>query len=239
MARLGELAPRLKSHGPLREQVENALAGHHPDRYAEVAELVSAVPGTSPERIRRLCYDLMRLSELPGEPVLPPLTTAGLASPSVPPVAAMLVSSEWLPATGTVRLERKPVDTQISVEGGLAAATTHAVVHHAHPVRGLRRTADVVFAMSDEVGGAPDAWLREALDDHPACALSAVVSERGCRVRCRDGGEVDLTVEGSPEGDMSVLASVAYVSMASGSPSRIAVACGSRTYQVVLRPVIR
>ena len=233
VASLGRSAPRLHPGSSLRTQVEAAIGGHVPERYAEVTRLISAVPGESPQRIRRLCYELMRLPEPTTEPGLRPLSVAGLTPRSAPP-AAMLVSAEWFNDMTMLRLQRTPVDTSVRAVDIPAGATTHSVVHNAHPVRGLRRTADVVFGMNDEAGGDAGSWLREVLAEHPACALAALVSDRSCQVRWRTGEEAELATA-EPDGlDASVLASVAYLAM-DGGRSRIDVEVGGRSRRVTIR----
>jgi len=233
VASLGRIAPRLQPGRSLRPQVEHAISGHVPGRYAEVTRLVSAVPGESPQRIRRLCYELMRLPEPTTEPGLRPLSTVGLTPRSAPP-AAMLVSGEWLNDMAALRLQRTPVDTGVLAVDLPAGATTHSVVHHAHPARALRRTADVVFGMSDDAAGAAGSWLREVLAEHPACALAALVSDRSCQVRSRTGEEAELAADEPDALDASVLASVAYLVL-DGRLSRIEVEIGGRSHRITVR----
>jgi hypothetical protein len=239
--RLGRLAPRLRRRGSLRRQIREAIAAHRPDRFAEVADLISSVPGESPQRLRRLCYEIMRLPELADEAVLMPLTTAGLTAHALPRVSAMRVWCDGDREAGVFHLERTPVVWgHPASDEAPESGTTHAVVHHAEPARGLRRTADVVFGTVAEAAGATDEWLRETLADHPHCALVAVVGEQTCLVRDRAGRQVEMMLD-SPSGlDPSALASAAQVWTAAGRPltslpARISIAIDGEKHPVSVR----
>jgi hypothetical protein len=238
VAALGRLAPQLQPYGSLRRQVQEAIDSHVPGRFAEVASLTSAVPGESPQRLRRLCYRILDLPEPPGEAVLQPLTTAGLAPHAGPRAAAMLVFTEWEGTTAELRLERFAADTRPFVDDAPHAAATHTVVHHEHPVRGLRHGADVVFGLRREIAGAPVDWLAETLAEHPSCTLAALVTGRSCMVRHRDGEQAELRAEDSS--DASILSSIAYAWKASGRtladlPERYPVRLGGRPLVVTVR----
>lgn len=63
VALLGRLAPRLDSTRPIRAQLEAAIDGYAPMRYAEVRARASSLPGGAASRFRRLMYELMTLHE--------------------------------------------------------------------------------------------------------------------------------------------------------------------------------
>ncbi|WP_405644397.1 hypothetical protein [Streptomyces sp. NBC_00019] len=58
---MAALAPRLDPHGNLREQIEDALREHTPERYAEVSTRAFDEPGHALARLRTALYHLLRL----------------------------------------------------------------------------------------------------------------------------------------------------------------------------------
>ena len=75
-ALLRRLCPVLDSRDDLEKQVVAAVAGHQPDRYAELAALVTSCPGQSAKILRTTMYRLLGLAQpartLPVAPVPPP-----------------------------------------------------------------------------------------------------------------------------------------------------------------------
>ena len=185
---LGSVAPRLRP-GPIRPQIEATIKDFQ--GYAEVASLVSAAPGESPPRLRRLFYDLMHLAEPPGEALLPALPADGL-HPGARPAALWVTTSGDAP----MHLERVPAFPEPEPDRGVG----HLAVHCAHPSRQLRAAADVLFAYDCDVPTDPAGWLR-ALD----APFAAVAWPHGCLLRA--GAELwELT----GDIDATVLASAAY-----------------------------
>jgi hypothetical protein len=70
VARLGEIAPRLREEEPYAPQIEQAASYWPPRLHREVREQVSDAPGESAGIIRSVMYRLMNLSEPPGAPVV-------------------------------------------------------------------------------------------------------------------------------------------------------------------------
>jgi hypothetical protein len=68
VALLGQIAPRLRWHEPLRPQLANAESAYAPGTHTELAERITSVPGESGQILRRRMYQLMGLSEPPGVP---------------------------------------------------------------------------------------------------------------------------------------------------------------------------
>ncbi|MEV5594334.1 hypothetical protein [Streptomyces sp. NPDC052496] len=92
VAELGRTAPRLRPYAPLLPQLDELLAGHHPDRYAQLAALASSAPGASAALLRRTFYDLMGLTEPRSPAFLPrlPDPARGDQSSDIPPAAPRL-----------------------------------------------------------------------------------------------------------------------------------------------------
>lgn len=186
--RLGRLAPRLRP-GPVRPQLEATITDFK--GYDTVTSLVSAVPGESPSRLRRLFYDLMHLAEPAAEPLLPTLP-AGDLSPGTRPTAL------WVTATGDAPIHLERVPAFAGPEPGPRSG--HLAVHHAHPSRQLLTAADVVFAYDTDVPKDPAGWLRAV--DAP---FAAVAGPHSCLLRTADTlWELSGDVEGT------LLASAAY-----------------------------
>ncbi|MEU7187382.1 hypothetical protein [Streptomyces sp. NPDC045369] len=92
VAELGRTAPRLRPYEPLLPQLDELLAHHRPDRYAQLTALASSSPGSSAALLRRTFYGLMGLAE-PGTPAyLPRLLdpTFGDLPSDVPPAPPLL-----------------------------------------------------------------------------------------------------------------------------------------------------
>lgn len=63
VARLAQVAPRLDAGRPLRPQIDAAIRGYVPSRYAEIRAWASSAPGRSAALIRSAMYELMDLPE--------------------------------------------------------------------------------------------------------------------------------------------------------------------------------
>lgn len=225
--RLGQIAPRLDHTSSLRAQVEAAIQTHDNMRYAEIAELVTSVPGESARLLRTACYRLMGLAEPATEAIVAELPTDGLIPRAGPRVAAAHVTGEIDAARRVVRVERFPADVSPRFGGPPLDRPRHLVVHSGHPVRGLRDAADVLFTEEEPAQVPPGRVL-------------AFVHRGGCRIRDVSGSVVDMTLpDGSPV-DPVVLASVAYCWAAEGQEPRalaptITVEVGGQRHQVSVR----
>ncbi|WP_244308780.1 hypothetical protein [Streptomyces monomycini] len=98
VAELGRTAPRLHPYEPLLPQLDELLARHRPDRYAQLTALASSSPGGSAALLRRTFYGLIGLAE-PGTPAyLPRLldpSYGGLPS-DIPPASPLLAPLQVL-----------------------------------------------------------------------------------------------------------------------------------------------
>jgi hypothetical protein len=213
--RLGQLAPRLARRAGLRGQVEDAVAGQDPQRYAPVTDLITAVPGQSARLLRELWYELLDLPEPAREAMLCPYPADGLEPPAEPRVAAMLVGCETDERPRTVRVERFPAESWPFLSEVPAAMRTHTVAHHRHPDRRRLANAEIVFGLDTDAGWRPETWLRS----HPTCVLGATLHPGSCRVVPRGQDGWWLSVEPDDGGiDPSALASVALACLAAGIP---------------------
>ncbi len=75
-ALLARIAPRVRGDWPLPGQLASAQAGFRPDRYQPVIARLTSQPGLFDQNIRRVMYDLLRLS--------PPSVTALPAPAALP-----------------------------------------------------------------------------------------------------------------------------------------------------------
>ncbi|ONI88853.1 hypothetical protein ALI22I_17980 [Saccharothrix sp. ALI-22-I] len=214
---LGRLAPRLDRRRSLREQVESVISRHGPDTFAEVAELVTSVPDESPQLLRSLFYRVLNLPEPPDEPKLWPVPVTGLPTgTAAAPVSATLVSTELDIADRRATLVRYPAEVQAHNLVRQEITGSHLVCHVDHPGRALRATADILFAVEDELTGEPaQQWAAETLDRHPGCQLAAVIGSAHALVRTREGHTIELTGT-----DPTRFASVVYAWLSAGEPLR-------------------
>src|SRR5690606_37632431 len=90
-ARLAASADRLDPAAGLRKQLDAAVEGHVPGRYADAAGYAFAHPGEGAERLRRLLYRIIGLS-LPTAPQ-GPLRTSPLPEPERRPAPSSGVSA--------------------------------------------------------------------------------------------------------------------------------------------------
>lgn len=229
---LGQIAPRLKSRRSLRSQIEQTIDAHDPSRYDGVSELVTSVPDESAKRLRALFYEVMRLPEPIGEPVLWKIPSHGL-SDQRPRPSATLVTVRF--RDHSAELVRYPAE--VRVHGVVPPDTddAHVVSHVDHPGRALRSIADVLLSYEDELEEPADDWLRETALRHPDCELIAVIGEDKVLTRTQDGQHVELS-RNAPDG----CASLVYVWLAEGRrvedlPRTMTVHRGQSTEDVSVR----
>ncbi|MEU5610043.1 hypothetical protein AB0H03_15120 [Streptomyces sparsogenes] len=195
VAALGRTAPKLRPHGSLRAQLDRAMRGHDPGRYAELAAQTTSSPGRSAALLRRLFYRLIGIPEpadrapLLDRLPLPPYEPAERTAPVR--VLTRLISAD--PPTVAVT---RHADADHEPEAPDADGA-HTAVHEDTRDTGRLSVADVIVryaAEDDPRVGPPAAWTAEVLARHPHCALAVYVTGPGrCTVRTRHGDLVRLT----------------------------------------------
>jgi hypothetical protein len=228
--RLGQLAPRLRRTAPLRRQVEAALSGHDPDRYAEVADLVTSVPGESAQRLRSLFYRLLNRPEPAGEAMIYGFPAIGLNAGTRPQMSAALVACDVDITGRLIRLERFAAEGPPQLGAAPHPGRVHVAVHHAHPGRQLQRAAEVVFAYDDEIDD-PNSWLARTLGDRPHCTVAAVISGSGGVMRHRRHGRLDITADAGVDPAAHASAALAWLD-AGEAPGAVTVDVGVRRTRV-------
>jgi hypothetical protein len=197
---LERYAPRLDRRRGLRDQLDAAIAGHHPGRYDQVAASAVDAPDRSASRLRSLLYELMHLAEPPGAAAFPPVPV-----PAREPCAAttMIVSAEVSDAGVTVT--RYP---------GIGASDAGGEWDYQHLVADLER------ARLDQVGAAGILCTGDGDQDDAAELLrqwprAGVVAAAGgadtCRIWTRSAALVVRAPVSRLGIDVTVLASWAYV----------------------------
>ncbi|MEU8877794.1 hypothetical protein AB0D24_43010 [Streptomyces javensis] len=192
-------APRLDPYGPLRGQVEDVLARHHP--VAGAAEFVSSAPGASAALLRGLFYRLMDLPEPAAPALLEPLPLP----PYEPPRRT---------APLDVRTHVRGADITIERSAGHpydAAGERHLAVHEDTRDPGSLVLADVIFREGrpdDPRLGGPEEWTAEVLLRYPHCSLAGYVTgPHSCTVRAREHGVFQLSAGPGADADPAAYAS--------------------------------
>ena len=106
-AELGRRAPTLYMNRPLRPRIDEAIDGHSPGLYQDIADRVSSCPGESLQLHRDLIYRLMRLGPPPAEPRV---LAVDMPSEQLPPIHSHRVITTVDP-DGRVVLQRFPAAT--------------------------------------------------------------------------------------------------------------------------------
>ncbi|WP_261553997.1 hypothetical protein [Frankia tisae] len=224
-ARLLRLAPALEPAYPLRRQIDEAIGGHVPGRYAELAAGTFALPGESLTTLRSLLYGVMRLPEPPG-----PARVASVDPPEPEGRAptAMLVSTQVrAQAAGgdvIVEIARFPAAADRPWPAEPPGADVHLAVDVADSDLGLLESADVLLRCRQAVGFPAREWTASALADYPGCRIAADVTTAGrCVLRLRGGPAIEVHQDDGPSGRedpvaMEVLASVIYAWVVGGRP---------------------
>ncbi|MEC3978864.1 hypothetical protein [Amycolatopsis sp. H20-H5] len=191
---LGATAPRLTTHRPLLPQIRAALDDHDPGRYAEVADLVTSVPGESLARLRTLFYSVLNLPEPQHEPPVGPIPAPVISAD--PTRIATRVRYELNREARLARLVRYPAEVWRPT-GGLRAddpADTHLSCPDDYPIRSLRTSA-AILTSEDDVVGANRRAIRALLGDQRSVVTTPV------------GDRIELSGPGCPP---EVHASVVY-----------------------------
>ncbi|MEV0277918.1 hypothetical protein AB0I22_16275 [Streptomyces sp. NPDC050610] len=217
VAALGRTAPRLRGHGDLRAQLENAMTRHHPDCYAELASQTTSDPGESATLLRRAFYRLIGIPEPAGPALLdrlplPPYEPAERTAPLRVLTRLLGAGPPEIAVTRYADPAHEPVHAAPETETDAA----HTVVHEDAQDTDRLRLADVVvrYAPRDDPRlGPPAAWTAEVLGRHPHCALAVYATGPGrCTARTRDGDLVHLTGAPDPMGRPDPTDPAAYAS---------------------------
>ncbi|WP_341874810.1 hypothetical protein [Streptomyces albofaciens] len=229
VAELGRTAPRLRPYEPLLPQLDKLLAGHRPDRYAQLTALASSAPGASAGLLRRTFYDLMDLSEPSPPAYLPHLLAPayGAEPTALPPVTPLRAPLQVL----THLRDRRPTaPPEITVTryadvgpGPFAHSDRSATAPLSEPPSAPAPADQAALQVASHTAiheDAPDstrlpladlvlhhsqpepaAWTRDAMRRHRHCAMAACVTAPDtCLVRVPDGSLVTLTAAPGPDG---------------------------------------
>ncbi|WP_246562154.1 hypothetical protein [Streptomyces roseirectus] len=237
---LADLAPRLDPRGDLRGQIDAAVRGHSPGRYASVSARAFAEPGHALARLRTTLYRLLGLSE-PGTE--PPYSLA------VPPAASPAARvTSWRVTTEVGGTAERPA---VTVRRVPAAVAGHADAVSVRPgvVSHLACTDDerdgrIAASASTIVRRhcAPNAgealtWIEDTLVRLPGSLLAvSAVQGQACLVGLRDSRIVEV-VDAAGAGDPGVSASVVYAALLAELPLEGSVRTGGRAVVLRVRPV--
>uniref|UniRef100_A0AAU3GXA9 Uncharacterized protein n=1 Tax=Streptomyces sp. NBC_01401 TaxID=2903854 RepID=A0AAU3GXA9_9ACTN len=192
-------APRLDPHGPLRQQVERALADHRP--LAGPAEFTTSAPGASAALLRQRFYTLMDLPEPASTALLEPL-----------PLPAYDPPRHTTPLHVRTRVQGEEVAIERSTEHPYGTeGAAHLSVHEDTLDPGSLESADVIVQESREDDprlGGPWVWSAEVLHRYPHCAVAAYVTGPDtCTVRTREHGVFRLSAGPGADADPAAYAS--------------------------------
>ncbi|WP_282697307.1 CDP-glycerol glycerophosphotransferase family protein [Streptomyces sp. CC208A] len=213
-------APWVAADRPLGGQVEAALSGHRPDRFAAIAAGAFAEPDAALSRLRELVYELLDL--LPQKPV----PSRGPRAYPLPPPATARARS-FLVRTEVVRDAAGDVDVRVrrfpagaaeeSAEGD--SAFWHLACDIDEPDTRLVESASVVCVTtgfhSPEAAGE---GVGRLLADWPGARIAAFPQEDGCLVGLRDGRTVHVTALDRTPLDAGTAAAAVYASLRAGLP---------------------
>lgn len=231
IAQLGRSAPRLDAGRPLRSQIDEAIAGHVPERHLAVTAQTTSAPGRSAELLRAELYRLMNLPE----PDTPPVV-ARVPDPediAIPDVTATLVTVSW--EDDAAHVVRTPA--VLALHGKQTPRHAHLAVDEREPEERLLELGDVLFCGASRLDRPAGDWLAETLGHYSGCHLAAVERLPGeSLVRLRDGTTV--RVSGGPA---ELHASLVYAWTGRGLhlsdlPAQCTVLLGAAAYQVSIRP---
>ncbi|MCW8379755.1 hypothetical protein [Streptomyces justiciae] len=218
---LSSVAPRLDLRRGLRQQVDNAVREHTPDRYAAVTRQAFADPGHALADLRTAVYKLLKLPE----PLSPRPVSLVLPVPE-PPASAV---TSWHVTTGvsgdsttlTVTVHRFPatVGAYGEVPPDSPSVFSHLACADDEPDRRLSESASVL-ARSQPAATSVGAlsWIESALARLPGSLLAASAVRGGCTlVGLRDGRVVEAAITG-PVLDPGLPAAVVYACLRAGHP---------------------
>ncbi|MBB5808922.1 hypothetical protein F4560_008690 [Saccharothrix ecbatanensis] len=225
---LGRTAARLDRRGPFEAQIRTALTDTATDRWSQVRDLTTSVPGRSADLLRRVFYDLMRLPEPSRTTLLPRYSVGGLV-PEEEPVRAWWVAAEPRDVDEVV-VTRWPADV-LAREDQTPDAARHLVVAGGHPRRDLRGNAAIVV-----IDGEGDSAVEAVFDSRP----STVLVVAGDSIAHRDGTRLSVALadSSSPDG-VIVCGSAIYGWLAAGRkwselPETLTVRLGRQVFTACL-----
>lgn len=216
---LAAVAPRLDPGGDLRQQVEDVVHEHTPQRYAAVAAEAFAEPGHALARLRAALYQLLKLPE----PSSPPPTSLVLPVPDPPaaPVSSWQVTTVVTRAgtMPTVTVHRIPATVTAYGEARPDSPTRFTHLACADNERDLRLTESASVLVRPDPAPTPVGalrWIEDALTRLPGSLLAAsAVRGSSCLVGLRDGRVVEAAVTG-PAMDPGLPAAVVYSCLRAG-----------------------
>ncbi|MFF9348431.1 CDP-glycerol glycerophosphotransferase family protein [Streptomyces sp. NPDC014734] len=205
---------------PLREQVENVVAGHRTDRFAAVVAGAFAEPDAALHRLRDLVYDLIGLAprkHLPARgPRAFPLPPSDVARARSLMVHTTVVRDD----TGDIHVHTRRYPAALSKESAEDASSfRHLACDIDEPDTRLTESATVVSAGSGF--NAPEAaaeGIARLLSDFPGARMAALPREDGCLVGLRDGRTVGVTAPDGGFTDPGTAAAAVYACLRGGLP---------------------
>ncbi|MER6093980.1 hypothetical protein [Streptomyces bluensis] len=218
---LASLAPRLDPRGNLRQQLEDVVREHTPERYASVAAQAFAEPGHALARLRTALYHLLNLPEPSSPPPTPPVLP--VPDPPATSVASWQVTTDVTKdsAAATITVRRIPATVTAYGENRPESATCFTYLSCADDERDLRLTESASVLVrrppsptSIEALG----WIRDTLTRLPGSLLAASAVRGGSFLAgLRDGRVVEAAVTG-PASDAGLPAAVVYACLRAGLP---------------------
>ncbi|WP_419248867.1 hypothetical protein [Streptomyces melanogenes] len=217
-ADLGRMAPRLDPAGDLRRQIEDAVHGHEPQRYAEVAGRAFSDSGQALARLRTALYQLLRLPEPPSRPPVAPTL--------LPPEPPSTVVTSWRVTTAVAEDAGRPV---VSVHRFPAAVCEDwaegpgpyvhlACTDEERDPRLAESASVVVRARPAATAAGALGWIQDTLTRLPGSGLAATgVNGAGWLIGLRDGRVVEAAATG-PALDAGLLAAAVYGCLRAGRP---------------------
>ncbi|WP_436842656.1 hypothetical protein [Streptomyces flaveolus] len=219
VAHLGQSAPRLDPRGDLRQQIEDAVQGHVPERYAAISDLAFAEPGLALTRLRAVLYRLLKLAEPASS--TPPLLSLPHSDPPATPVTSWMVTTVVTStADGRLMVTARRHPAAVSGAGQEAADTfVHLACDEEERDHRLTESASVVVRRRPaETVVSALGWIRETLHRLPGSLLAAVpLNGRSFLLGTRDGLIVEATVTG-PAIDPGPPAALVYACLRAGLP---------------------
>ncbi|WP_455568970.1 hypothetical protein [Streptomyces lincolnensis] len=216
---LAAAAPRLDPRGDLRQQVEDVVREHTPQRYEAVAAQAFAEPGHALARLRAALYKLLKLPE-PSSPS-PASLVLPVPDPPAAPVTSWQVTTEvTMDGTApTVTVRRIPATVTAYDEALPDSPTCFTHLACADNERDLRLTESASVLVRQDPAPTPVGalrWIEHSLTQFPGSLLTAsAVRGSGCLVGLRDGRVVEAAVTG-PALDPGLPAAVVYACLRAG-----------------------
>jgi hypothetical protein len=181
VAEFGRIADRIDPGRPLRQQIDEQIRTHRPQRFAKLAALASSDPGHSAELLRTLFYRSLGITEPSYAAALDGLPPAPVSFD--PPVGALRVLVTRTPAFAVARYPETADPAERS-----SADHVHLSVREDTPDFGALRRADVILKYGEGTVRAVTKWLDEAALQYPHASMVSGVAGAGRAIaRFRDG----------------------------------------------------